>query len=265
MLHHLKKLTERPKWTAYEKLITEAIENGYHIMGVYDFWRHRNSFIGNDKMLVLRHDIDNSVNDAYHMFLLEKELGVKSTFYFRWKTVSPVLIAELQDEGFEVGFHHEPTTLSLPFLLAQCTYVETFSEYSYQESFIKANQQQLKNDVSQFQHIFGNINSIVAHGHRVTTDMGISNSDVVNPEILKELGVISANDLMKDNAYRFIAITDQDSVYGIWNKESNSHNPHNLVARGKNIVLLTHPSHWGKNFFKRLATVKYHKWFGVIT
>ena len=267
MFRHLRKLFERPKWAEYERLIVKAIENGYRIMGVHEFWRNQNSLHNVlEKVLILRHDVDNSVKEAYRMFHLEKELGVKSTFYFRWKTVSPLLIAELQKEGFEVGFHHEPTTLSLPYLMAKGEYEETQSlfEGDSRDKFIKSNQEQLKNDVNQFRHIFGSIRSIVAHGHTVTTGKRINNSDIVTPELLKNLGVMSANDLMYENKYRFIAITDQDSVYGIWDKKTNSHDPHNLVDRGKNIMLLTHPSHWGKTIFKRLATVKYHKWFGVI-
>ena len=59
-------------------------------------------------MVVLRHDIDRKPMNALRMAELEYELGIQSTYYFRFPcTFKPEIIRKIRDLGHEVGYHYE--------------------------------------------------------------------------------------------------------------------------------------------------------------
>jgi hypothetical protein len=62
----------------------------------------------NSKFIVLRHDIDRRPGNALRMAKLEHELGIQSTYYFRFPyTFKPDIIGKIHDLGHEVGYHYE--------------------------------------------------------------------------------------------------------------------------------------------------------------
>jgi len=95
----------------YKKLLQNAKNKGYKMMGILDFYNHisnNNQII--DKILINRHDIDTSPKTARKMFEIEKSvygnLG-SSTFYFRDKTTDLKLINDIENFGYETGYHYE--------------------------------------------------------------------------------------------------------------------------------------------------------------
>lgn len=73
-------------------------------------WRGQNGTI-------LRHDVDLSIQRAHEMSLLEKECGVRSSyfilttssFYNPWTKQNRAMLREMAAEGFEIGLHFDPT------------------------------------------------------------------------------------------------------------------------------------------------------------
>ena len=60
------------------------------------------------KVTILRHDVDRKINNALRMAELEHQLGIQSSYYFRYPyTFEPKIIAEIQALGHEVGYHYE--------------------------------------------------------------------------------------------------------------------------------------------------------------
>ncbi len=67
--------------------------------------------------IILRHDIDLSIYDAYKIFKIEKSFGIKSTFFIMTSSecynpftkVNRKLIEEISDAGFEIGLHYDPS------------------------------------------------------------------------------------------------------------------------------------------------------------
>lgn len=59
--------------------------------------------------VILRHDVDRRPTNALTMAKLEHELGIKSTYYFRYKrnTFRPDIIKEISDMGHDIGYHYE--------------------------------------------------------------------------------------------------------------------------------------------------------------
>lgn len=74
----------------------------------YEFVRYDEYCNGKraERMIVMRHDVDRSVKRAVRLAKVEKEIGVRASYYFREQFIGEdvVYIASL---GHEVGFHYE--------------------------------------------------------------------------------------------------------------------------------------------------------------
>lgn len=62
--------------------------------------------------VILRHDIDRIPFNALRMAELENQLGIESTYYFRfvkgfWGSFKPEIIRSIHELGHEVGYHYE--------------------------------------------------------------------------------------------------------------------------------------------------------------
>ena len=91
----------------YEELCLALLDSGYVPLTVYSYLRtgRQNN---NKKLIVLRHDIDRKPMNALRMAELESELGIQSTYYFRFPyTFKPEIIGKIHDLGHEVGYHYE--------------------------------------------------------------------------------------------------------------------------------------------------------------
>ena len=66
----------------YEELCATLLDSGYIPLTVYSYLRPGRQ--KNNKLVVLRHDIDRKPENALWMAELESELGIQSTYYFRF-------------------------------------------------------------------------------------------------------------------------------------------------------------------------------------
>ncbi|MBI4234133.1 MAG: hypothetical protein HY686_06815 [Chloroflexi bacterium] len=97
----------------YQELIQEARRQGYH---VYPFstWMQRNGVLGGERTLLLRHDIDVSVERAVQMATVEAALGIQATYFVRlharyYDLQEPATRASLNKLAAlaELGLHYE--------------------------------------------------------------------------------------------------------------------------------------------------------------
>ncbi|OLC91689.1 MAG: hypothetical protein AUI92_07195 [Thaumarchaeota archaeon 13_1_40CM_3_38_6] len=96
------------KYSELTKFLTH-IKEKYHIttMGDWD----------GSKSIILRQDVDFDLKAAYDLSLIEKKIGVSSTFYVMTSsfTYNPMsrenrkIIKEINDMGFEIGLHFDPS------------------------------------------------------------------------------------------------------------------------------------------------------------
>lgn len=58
---------------------------------------------GKERMMVMRHDVDELAGNALKMSIVEKELGVRATYFFRIYKQSnvPDIIEKIRDNGHE--------------------------------------------------------------------------------------------------------------------------------------------------------------------
>jgi len=91
----------------YEALLKRLKSVGYVSLTATEYWQALN----NDSLpplgLLLRHDVDTSPVTARRQWEIEKHLGIKSTFYFRWLTFDPFMMSEIEASGSEIGYHYE--------------------------------------------------------------------------------------------------------------------------------------------------------------
>ena len=93
----------------YQDTINRFLDSGYHIGPVSDYFQNK---IYN-KHILLRHDVDFSLDYALDMALLEKDLGVRATYYIlvRSSIYSSIsdegtkTIREIKRAGHEIGLH----------------------------------------------------------------------------------------------------------------------------------------------------------------
>ncbi len=94
----------------YEHLLKAALNNGYTLKSYEDYSIDGPSY---DKTLILRHDVDQRPSNSLAKALIEKELNVKATYYFRIvrSSFNLEIIKKIADLGHEIGYHYEDLTL----------------------------------------------------------------------------------------------------------------------------------------------------------
>ena len=62
-----------------------------------------------EDFFVIRHDVDRKPKNALKMAILESEMGIRSTYYFRSKAhvFKPEIILSIRDLGHDIGYHYE--------------------------------------------------------------------------------------------------------------------------------------------------------------
>lgn len=117
----------------YISIINEAIGAGYKLVPIKD------AFLHNKKHILMRHDIDFSIEHALEIAKIENKLGVCSTYFFMitcefynlFSAPSREMIIEIQSLGHEIGLHWDSRflpkdeNLHKSFFKSQLTILET--------------------------------------------------------------------------------------------------------------------------------------------
>jgi len=90
----------------YRDLCNAILTSGYSAITVEDYLTKSRE---RDKITILRHDVDKMPKNALEMAKIEKEFGIRSTYYFRTtkNVFKPDLIKQVFDLGHEIGYHYE--------------------------------------------------------------------------------------------------------------------------------------------------------------
>lgn len=98
-------------FSVYDELLEAIQSDGYKPTTYLDFLTNPPK---NEKVFVLRHDVDRLPANALTMAKLQYKRGIKATYY--WRIVSESydenIIREVVDLGHELGFHYEDLTLA---------------------------------------------------------------------------------------------------------------------------------------------------------
>jgi hypothetical protein len=89
-----------------KELYSALLDSNYKIYRVMDYLSEKPT---EGKCVVLRHDVDFKPIYALRLAELEKEMGLRSTYYFRYvdEVFEPEIMKKIEQMGHEVGYHYE--------------------------------------------------------------------------------------------------------------------------------------------------------------
>lgn len=218
----------RARWPEYRDLLSHALELGYRIVSLERFVTDPRDRA--QPLLVLRHDVDQHPRSALKMAAIERALGTRSTWYFRWRTADPRVIRHLRADGFEVGLHYETLTRRL---------LER-GPRPIDEALLDSCRAELRGEIESFARQFGAIRSICPHGD--TRVPGVRNGLLLRGQSLTGFdGVFDCNESMHGRALG-AWLTDRSAPRGGWGGGAD---PLALLdGRTTPILCVTHPNNW---------------------
>jgi hypothetical protein len=90
-------------FATYRKLLNQIIQSGYEFQTMEEFITSPKN-----KVVVLRHDSDIWPKNDLKMALIENELKVRSSYYFRVpETLNEEIISKIVSLSHEIGYHYE--------------------------------------------------------------------------------------------------------------------------------------------------------------
>ncbi len=214
----------------YQEFLDKILSLGYQPIRVMDYYNHVSY---NKKTIVMRHDVDDSAAVALQMAKAEQAKGIKSTYYFRWKTANPEVIKAVKAMGHEVGLHYE-----------------TLATYSREHHITSADQitpeiqavlkQNLKSEITEFKQKFGEMYTLSSHGAEENIKLKVTNYQAIfkdrNPGDFGVLGE-AYGEIIKHFTY----MSDAD---GIWDPF-----PYPRLEKDEGpFYILIHPISWKASF-----------------
>ena len=222
----LSRTFSRARWPEYRALLEEALRRGYAL-------RSLETWVASDEearpTLILRHDVDQHPASVLPMLEIECDLGVRATWYFRWRTADARIIARVRAAGGDVGLHYETLTrLALERGTTDAA------------SLVPEAREELRQEVVEFKRLFGSVNSLCAHGD--TRIPSVRNAALLADQDAAGWGVeFDANAVMRGRALA-MWLTDRSSADGRW---KDGVDPWILLAASETPILcLTHPNNW---------------------
>jgi hypothetical protein len=226
----LSRTLSRSRWREYDKLLRIALGQGYAVLSL-ETWLADPSATADRPLLLLRHDVDQHPRSALRMAAIEAELGVLSTWYFRWRTASTEVVSAIREAGHAVGLHYE--TLTRELLHRGLTAADA-------PPLIPEARELLRHELAAFQERHGPTQSACPHGD--TRVPGVHNGVLLLGEDWSSFGVRwDANAAMR--AHRLdVWLTDRSVAEGRW---KDGLDPIDLlVDRRSPILAVLHPNNW---------------------
>jgi hypothetical protein len=225
----LSRTFSRSRWSEYERFLDSAGGHGYRLVPLEQWVRGANGSENGERVMIMRHDVDQHPRSALTMAAIESDLGIRSSWYFRWRTAHPAVVSALREQGFEVGLHYETLTRRA------LDGAGPMSDQAMSES-----RAELREEIAAFERIFGPICSVVPHGDSRVPE--VRNGELLRGEDCSAYGIeFDGNEAMRGRAIAYW-LTDRTAAEGRWKDGTD---PEELLAAGASPILcLTHPNNW---------------------
>jgi hypothetical protein len=227
----LSRTFSRARWGEYRALLESAREAGYDLVSLEE-WLLGGHRLPRQRVMLLRHDVDQHPRSVVPIADIESELGVSSTWYFRWRTASAPLIAELRRRGSAVGLHYE--TLTRQVLLREQVPARELARLQ------AAARDVLRGEIAAFASRHGPIRSVCPHGDSRVP--GVENADLLLGQDWPSFGIEADAHLgMRDHELG-AWMTDRSAADGGWRAGCD---PETVIGDGVSPILcLVHPNNW---------------------
>lgn len=228
MRPRLSRTLSRARWGEYRELLRAALEHGYELVPLESWVTSPGP--PERRVMIMRHDVDQHPRSALTMARIERELGVRSSWYFRWRTAHPAVVDALRADGLDVGLHYETLTRRALEL----------GQEAIGNGQVELCRAELQREIAAFERLFGSIRSAVPHGDSRLP--GVRNSELLARQDCEPYGIeFDGNEAMRGRPVAHW-LTDRTSAEGGWGDGAD---PLRLLAAGKTPILcLTHPNNW---------------------
>jgi hypothetical protein len=233
----------------YREILSSAIDRGYKIISLRDWVSAE--IRSTDKILVLRHDIDEHSDATEKMLNIEISLGARASYYFRHCTANSELITKIEAHGSEASLHYE----SIADYLIQNSDIASKEEFLKREGLEKCTEI-LKCQLNIFRLLY-NVEAvtIASHGHKINRNLGLPNNLITeNIAVYENLKIKleSYNEIFVNSLSAYISDCpieiNQGYRYGL--------SPLSALAQEKQVILfLTHPNHWSYTLLHRVKKI----------
>jgi hypothetical protein len=219
----------RARWREYRRFLEIALDHGYSVMSL-ESWL-AGSGAARDPVLLIRHDVDQYPASALRMAKIEASLGIRSTWYFRWRTAHPHVVEDIRDAGNEVGLHYE--CLSRELLRCGLSAADA-------PLLLGRAQALLREELAEFSERHGPARSCCPHGD--TRVPGVHNGMLLQGEDLAEYGIEWDANAAAPSIGLDVWLTDRSSAEGRW---KDAMDPIDLIVDRRSPVLaVVHPNNW---------------------
>jgi hypothetical protein len=215
--------------------LKSAREHGYETMTLSAFCdlvaagRPR----ADDRILLLRHDIDTDLRRARRMWEIERGLGMVGSYFFRRCTWDVGFMRELSSAGCEVGYHYEE--------LATVIKERGAATATQARALLGAARALLRTTIAELRADSGlPLDVLAAHGDFANRAVGVSNVELLADLALREeIGV-------RLEAYDVEPHVSARSSDGVPPRGWRPGDPMDAIRRGEPVVeVLLHPRSWG--------------------
>jgi hypothetical protein len=219
----------RARWAEYERFLRAAQESGYRVISLED-WVAEGLPTEGEPTLILRHDVDQHPRSALRMASIESQLGLRSSWYLRWRTAHPAVVHSLKRDGFQVGLHYETMT--------RIALERGLDEDS--DELVEAGREELRSELATFESLFGPCRSAVPHGDSRIPN--VHNALLLKGENCADYGLeYDGNEMMRGSDLA-VWLTDRIAAEGGWMEGLD---PHEMFAEKTSPILtVTHPNNW---------------------
>ena len=268
----------------YRVLVKTLLSKGFSFITFADFLAEEGDVVnGSNKVIILRHDVDIKPQNSLATAIIEAELGIKGSYYFRMvpESFDVEIIKQIASLGHEVGYHYETMdTASLRLNVKR----EKLNERRKEELIDYAYNEFCEN-LGTFRKTYP-VSTICMHG---SPQSGFDNKDIWKKYNYKQLGLlgepyfdIDFNDFfyLTDtgrcwNGYRF-SVRDKMPQQEQWIKDGLVFSRTSDIVRAAHanalpprIMITVHPQRWTNSplawmwelLFQNIKNVV--KWFVV--
>jgi hypothetical protein len=227
---------QRERLDDFHALLRGALEQGYRTMTLSAFADVATDgpLRADERILLLRHDVDTDVRRARRMWDIERPLGIVGSYFFRRSTWDVGFMHELVSAGYDVGYHYEE--------LATVVKERGAASASEARALLGAARALLRTTVPELRAGTGlTLDVFAAHGDFANRAVGVSNVEVLSdPALRSELGV-------RLEAYDVEAQVSARSSDGMPPRGWRPEDPMQAMRRGERVVaVLLHPRSWGR-------------------
>lgn len=222
-------ITAPARWDEYRRVLEAAVVHGYAIRPVAR-WLDGDA---PERVLILRHDVDRYPRSALQMLAIDEQVGVQGSWYFRWSTARPRVVAAVRETGAEVGLHFETLTRML-------RASDSHGGEGPTEALVERARLELRRELAAFEVLLGPMRSAAAHGD--TRVSGASNTILLTGEDLARYRLeYDANASLPARGLG-LWLTDRRAADGAWR---DGIDPLSVLADGVSpLLLVTHPNNW---------------------